>query len=266
MRKILISVAPVAATDALIDPKAVADDVIACAAAGAGMVHLHVRGLDGRLTPDLSVFIETVERIREKSDIMIEASTGGVSGMTIAERCAPLGYAAVEAASLNVGSVNLGRSVYVNAPDDVEYCVKSILDRRIIPEVEVFEIGMIDAAARLAEKFRFEFPLLFSIVLGHVGAAPATVEALFALRSFIPSGAVWGVTHANRRSFDVITAAIGMVAATVRVGFEDSRYIDETTTADRNAPLVERVARIVGAMGAAPATPGEARAMLRAAR
>ena len=90
--KILISVAPVSAADKEIDPVRIANDVIACAKAGAAMVHLHVRDRQGNLTPDLSVLKEIVERIREKSDIVIQASTGGVSDLTIEERCAPLYY------------------------------------------------------------------------------------------------------------------------------------------------------------------------------
>jgi len=118
MEKVLISVAPVAATDTHIDPKKIAEDVLECEKAGAGMVHLHVRDLSGKLTPNLDVFKETVERIREKSNIVIEASTGGVSNLTIQERCAPLYYDKVECASLNVGSVNLGKAVYQNPIDD----------------------------------------------------------------------------------------------------------------------------------------------------
>ena len=83
MKKVMISVAPVAATDPLINPRAIARDVIECWKNGAAMVHLHVRDLCGRLTPDLSLLEETVDYIRAESDIIVEVSTGGVSGLTI---------------------------------------------------------------------------------------------------------------------------------------------------------------------------------------
>lgn len=188
--KVLLSVAPVAATDTEVDPAAVARDVIACAKAGVGMVHLHVRDGQGRLTPDLTYFKETVELIRKETDIVIEASTGGVSDLTIEERCAPLAYNRVECASLNVGSVNLGKAVYKNPIDEVRWCVDAILKYGKTPEVEVFEIGMIHTTVILAKEFPFRAPLLFSIVLGHEGAAPATPEALTAMRSFIPPHAL----------------------------------------------------------------------------
>ena len=92
MHKVLISVAPVSAADTHPDPAVIAADVIQSAREGAGQVHLHVRDLHGALTPDLTVFKETVEPIAAASDIVIQASTGGVSRLTIEERCAPLYY------------------------------------------------------------------------------------------------------------------------------------------------------------------------------
>ncbi len=142
MKKVLISVAPVSAADILNNPIAIAKDVIACSKAGASMVHLHVRDLNGQLTPDLSLVKETVEYIKSGCDIVIQISTGGVSNLTIEERCAPVFADWVEANSLNVGSVNLGDAVYKNPIDEVRYCVDQIIKNRKIPEIEVFEIGM----------------------------------------------------------------------------------------------------------------------------
>lgn len=257
--KVLLSVAPVAATDTDVDPARVARDVIACAKAGAGMVHLHVRDRQGRLTPDLTCFKETVERIRKETDIVIEASTGGVSSLTIEERCAPLLYDAVECASLNVGSVNLGKAVYQNPIDDVRWCVEAIVDHGKTPEVEVFEIGMIHTTLNLAKEFPFRAPLLLSIVLGHEGAAPATPEALVAMRSFIPDGMLWGITHAHRESNEIIGMAVALGAKTVRIGFEDSTYVDAGVKAETNLPIVEHFAKLLRAMSKELMTPDEAR-------
>jgi 3-keto-5-aminohexanoate cleavage enzyme len=257
--KVLLSVAPVAATDTDVDPVAVAHDVVACAKAGAGMVHLHVRDRQGRLTPNLDCLSQTLDLIRNEVDIVIEVSTGGVSGMSIEERCAALVLDQVECASLNVGSVNLGKAVYKNPIDEVRWCVEAILKHGKIPEVEVFEIGMIHTALMLDEEFHFKAPLLFSIVLGHEGAAPATPEVLVAMRSFIPPGMVWGITHAHRVDNDIMCAAVGLGAKTVRIGFEDSTHIDAETKAATNLPMVEHFVKLLHAMGKNPMTPAEAR-------
>lgn len=223
------------------------------------MVHLHVRDRDGALTSDLEVFKETVELIRKESDIVIEASTGGVSNLTIQERCAPLYDENVECASLNVGSVNLGKEVYQNPIDDVRYCMQEIIKNNITPEVEVFEIGMIHTAMQLYKEFSLPNSFLFSIVLGHEGAAPATVKALTAMRSFIPSHMPWGITHAHRTDNDLICAAIGMGAKTIRVGFEDSDYIVAGRKGKTNASIVAYFAKLLKCMGKEPMTSNEAR-------
>ncbi len=268
MKKVLISVAPVAATDILNNPRAIARDVIACSKAGAGMVHLHVRDLNGQLTPDLSLLEETVRYIRSECDIVIQASTGGVSNLTIEERCAPVKVDWVEANSLNVGSVNLGDAVYCNPIHEVDYCVEQIIKNHKIPEIEVFEIGMIHTVKELAMRYNFVKPILFSVVLGHIGAAPATVGTLKAmldsLYEFFPNEGemLWGITHAHRKDFEIMKAALDLGASTVRIGFEDSNYLNPTTQVDCNLPLVQEVADIIKSKGMMPATPAEVRKML----
>lgn len=262
MDSVLLSVAPVSASATEINPEKIARDVIACEKAGAGMVHLHARDWRGKLTADLSVLEETIRLIRKESNIIIEVSTGGVSELSIEERCAPLALPQVECASLNVGSVNLGRNIYKNSPDDVEYCVKQILNAGKIPEAEVFEIGMIHTALSLYDKFKLRPPLLCSIVLGHKGAAPATIKALAALQSFIPDGMLWGITHYRRQNSDIISAAVAMGACTVRVGFEDSDIIDNGVAAQENAPIVGHFKNLLQSMGKRAMLPEEARQML----
>ena len=261
--KVLISVAPVNAGNKHIDPAAITTDVLASAKAGAGQVHLHVRDVYGNLTPDLTVFKETIESIVAASDIVIQASTGGVSNLTIQERCAPLYYNRIETCSLNVGSVNLGEAVYLNPIQDVRYCVQETIKQQILPEIEVFDIGHIDTVLELAKTYPMQDPLLFNIVLGHKGAAPATIQALHALHSFIPNGMLWGVTHFGRRSNFIFEEAIRMGASTVRVGFEDSNYIDENTQVETNAELVAHTAELIRKLGCEVMTPTEARELLK---
>ncbi|MDU2063536.1 MAG: 3-keto-5-aminohexanoate cleavage protein [Sporomusaceae bacterium] len=259
MDKVMISVAPVASTDKEIIPEKIAADVLACWRAGAAMVHLHVRDQQGKLTTDMSLLEETLRLIRRESDMIIEVSTGGVSNLTIEERCVPLFSDLVEACSLNVGSTNLGKAVYCNPLDEVEYCIQSLLQQKKTPEVEVFEIGHVFTMREFMKRYEFVDPVLFSIVLGHEGEAPARPDVLAAMIQMIPLGALWGITHANRRNFSIIAAAVGLGASTVRIGFEDSNYLNETEQVATNLPLVEKTVRLLQAMDKAPMTPAEAR-------
>ena len=158
-----------------------------------------------------------------------------------------------------MGSTNLGKAVYCNPMDDVEYCVREMLKQKKTPEVETFEIGHTWAMTQLMKKYEFADPVLFSVVLGHEGEAPATPQALAAMIQMIPAGTIWGITQANRRDFSLLAGAVGMGAKTVRIGFEDSNYLNAVTQADTNAPLVAKTVRMLRAMDKEPMTPGEAR-------
>jgi 3-keto-5-aminohexanoate cleavage enzyme len=263
MRKIIISLAPVAATSKNIDPRTIADEVIEASRVGASMVHLHVREKTGELTKDLTVFKDTVELICRDSDIVIQASTGGISNLSIEERCTPLEYDRVETASLNGGSVNLGDAVYKNSFSDIKYCAERVREQKILPEFEVFEIGMINNIKIVGAEVPLQDPVLFNIVLGHKGAMPATIEALTAFKQFIPENALWGITHFGRKDFSLLTTAVAMGASLVRIGFEDSPYIDDEKIAENNVVLVKKIAEIIRSMGMDVASPQEAREILK---
>jgi 3-keto-5-aminohexanoate cleavage enzyme len=141
----------------------------------------------------------------------------------------------------------------------VEYCIKELLKQKKTPEVEVFEIGHIHTMQEFMTQYDFVDPVLFSIVLGHQGEAPATPQALAAMIQMIPSGTLWGITQANRKEFGLIAAALGLGASTVRIGFEDSRYLDAHTIVGSNVPLVEKTVRLLQAMDKEPMNPEEAR-------
>ena len=261
MRKVIISLAPVRA-DTPIDSQKLADDVARSVQAGAAVCHLHCRKPDGSLTPDIAYLKGCFDAILKKTDVVVQASTGGVSGMNIRERCAPLEYEKVESASLNGGSTNLGEHVYSNSFDDIRYCAKAVHDRHILPETEVFEIGMLHSMEQLQQEQPFAEPVLYNLVFGHSGVMQATSEALRAFSSFVPKTALWGVTHFGRDNWTFLAAAIAAGAAVVRIGFEDSDWLSENERAQYNYQVVERLVQLIRAMGLELATPQEARKIL----
>lgn len=268
MKKIMISVAPVAASTTHINPKAIADDVIQCYKSGAAMVHLHVRYRNGALTSDMTLVEETIRYIKEACDIIIEVSTGGVSKLNIDQRCRPCYSRNVEAVSLNVGSVNLGESVYQNPIRDVKQCVQKILENSKFPEIEVFELGMIHTVKQLDEQFGFVKPLLFALVFGHEGEMPATKSALHHmvnyLREYYPDEkqALWGYTQAYRQDYTMMEYALSMGASSIRIGFEDSDYLETGQKAKTNAPLITKAADMIRSMGMEPMSTAEARKLM----
>jgi 3-keto-5-aminohexanoate cleavage enzyme len=225
------------------------------------MVHLHVRDYEGNLTKDLLTYGATILGIRRDSSIILQASTGGVSDLDIRQRCAPLFLYSTEATTLNCGSVNLGDAVYQNPLPDVRYCAEICFQQEKLPEVEVFELGMLHTLEVLRQQQPFAQPLWVNIVLGH--SLPATVEYLTVMRRFLPPDCLWGVTHYGREGdFSLLAAAVAMGAHLVRVGFEDSAALEEGVLARFNYELVEKMAELIRALGRAPATPMQAREIL----
>lgn len=261
MRKVIISLAPVEAGKA-IDKEALVEDVARSAQAGAAMCHLHCRRPDGTLTEDTGELVDTFERIAERTDLIIQASTGGVSDMNIEQRCEPLKYWRVESASLNGGTTNLGEAVYINSFEDIRYCARAVYDRGIIPEIEVFDIGMIYNIRMTKEQAPYREPVLYNLVFGHRGGMQANMECLTAFRSAVPKDALWGVTHYGRDNWDFLGAAIAMGAAVVRIGFEDSRYLAPGREAAYNYEEVEKLAALIRAMDLEVATPSRAREIM----
>lgn len=263
MRKIILSVAPVAGDSTRVLPEEVAEEALQAAKVGAALVHLHVRDKNGKLSRSLTDFEHTIALISKGSDLIIQGSTGGVSDMTIEERCAPLDCELVEMSSLNAGSVNLGDVVYRNPYPEIKYCTQRCAETGVLPEIEVFEMGMIHNMKLIGEEIDLPKPVLFNMVLGHKGGAPATPKTLALFSQYMPENALWGITHYGRREdFSILTTAVGLGACLVRIGFEDSAYVDATGKARNNAVLVERMARIITDMGLEVATPTEARAIL----
>ena len=261
MRKVIISLAPVKAGTP-IDKELLAEDVEKCVKAGAGMCNLHCRRPDGSLTPDITDFVASFEAILARTDVVVQASTGGVSDMNIEERCRPLDYWRVESSSLNGGSTNLGDAVYVNTFEDIDYCAKQSYDRGIIPEVEVFDIGMIYNIERSRQHTAYRTPVFYNLVFGHKGGMQPDITCLQAFRSAVPADARWGVTHYGRDNWEFLAAAIAMGASIVRIGFEDSAYLAPGKEAKWNYEVVERLVQLIRAMGLEPATPEEARQIM----
>ena len=266
-RKIIVAVAPVGKdieppSINPLTPEEVAREVIDCTRAGASFVHLHVRDDKGSQTEDLTQFSRTLDLIRESSDIIIQGSTGGLSELSLEARCVALNDPRVEVASLNMGSVNFSEDVYINRLPDIRYWARRMEEADVIPELEIFEAGMLTAVTKLLEEKVLKPPFTFGFPLGFRYALPAVPNSLFFLTSSLPANAAWGVVHESMQDFSLLATAIGMGAAAIRVGFEDSVYYAPGKAAATNVELVEKIVILIHQIGYEVATPGEARILL----
>ncbi|MGE5607521.1 MAG: 3-keto-5-aminohexanoate cleavage protein [Bacteroidota bacterium] len=267
MRKIIVAVAPVAQTPQTLvknplTPEEVAADVIGCSKAGASMVHLHPRDREGNPTFNLTEFSKTLDLIRNESEIIIQGSTGGISDLTLEERCVAVNEPRVELASLNMGSANFDDGVYINTLPDIRYWAGRMREKNVLPELEIFEAGMVNNTMILAKEGHLKPPFAFAFCLGFHGCLPASAYNLQFLAGMIPNDSTWGLIHHGMTDLSLLAAAAGMGADFVRVGYEDSIYYAPGKVGRNNTELVEKIVALIHNMGLEVASPQEAREML----
>ena len=266
MNPLIITVAPVGAeltpeqTPYLpITPEQLGETAAACREAGASIVHVHCRTDDGANTHAVERFRDALTAIRAKSDLIVQFSTGGAIGMTPEERAAPLELRP-EMATLTCGTVNFGDDVFENSFPIMRGILAAMQRFGVIPELEVFDLGHLSNAKRLAHEGLLRFPQHVDIVLGVPGALEAGVEQLVDCVRMLPNGCTWSVAAIGKMQLPMATAAIAM-GGHVRVGLEDNIYYSRGRLA-RNDELVARVARIAAEAGRPVATPDQAREAL----
>ena len=138
-----------------ISAEEIAAEAARCRAAGAAMVHLHVREADGTPSQSTELFARAIGAIRERCDVLIQVSTGGAVGMGVDERCGPLKLTGVlrpDMATLTTGTVNFGDDVFLNTrPMVLEIARRIRAHRGLRAEVECFDAGMMDEALFVRE-------------------------------------------------------------------------------------------------------------------
>ena len=239
-----------------------------CAKAGASVIHLHVRDDDGRASQEGKRFREAIRKIRARTNVIIQTSTGGAVGMSVAERAGPLectGADAPDMATLNVGTINFGEDVFMNKASDTADMARRIAAHGAMPEIELYDAGHLDIAADLLKQGLVKAPLHLQFVLGVKGALSASEENLEYLiermAAILPSGCTWGVAGIGRHQLPMAELA-AMWGGNARVGLEDNIYVDKGVLAEGSAPLVARAVELCGRHGRKVATIEEARAML----
>lgn len=248
-----------------ITPEEQAADAKACFEAGARVIHLHVRDDAGKPTQSIDRFAAAIQAIKAAvPEIVIQISTGGAVGEAFEKRLAPLSLKP-DMGTLNAGTLNFGDDIFINHPLDIVKLAEAFKQYHVVPEVEVYESGMIDYIGKLVKKgIITHMPLHVQFVLGVPGGMSGTpTNVLYMadhLRGEIP-GATWAVAGIGR--FHIPASLTAMVnGGHIRVGFEDNIFYHKGLIADSNAQLVARMARIAAEIGRPLATPQQTRAIL----
>jgi uncharacterized protein (DUF849 family) len=279
-------------SDALpITPDEIAEQSIAAAQAGAAIIHLHARVPEtGEPTGDPEIYARFLQRIRGATDAVINITTGGSANMAVAERLAAAARFKPEMCSLNMGSINFaffnaGRRItswkhgweesYVKESDgyifrntfrDIAYILETMREHGTKFEHECYDVGHLYNLAHFVDRGLVEPPFFIQHIFGILGGIGADLDNLMFMkqtadRLFGADSYRWSVLAAGRHQMPFITQA-ALLGGNVRVGLEDSLFIEPGKLAVSNAEQVAKAVRILSEMGLEPATPDEAREIL----
>ena len=224
------------------------EDVARCKELGASIVHVHPRDQNGVPTHRSDHFAPIIEGIREiDPDLVVCATCSGRRAGSMKQRAEVLdlkGDAKPDMASLTLGSNNFHRQASINPPDVIEALAQRMKLRRIKPELEVFEPGMVQFGSYLARKGLIDEPCYVNILVGNVATSPLSPGSLAAFLSLVPEAWTWALAGIGRDQLDANLMAIA-AGGHVRVGLEDNIWWDRgRTRTATNAELVARVTEV----------------------
>lgn len=279
-------------SDALpVTPADIADQSIAAVEAGAAILHLHARDPEnGAPTGDPDIYAQFLGVIRQRTDAVVNITTGGSATMAVADRLAAATRFKPEMCSLNMGSMNFAffpaakritqwkhgweRDYIVNSDDyifrntfrDIAYILETLGDAGTRFEHECYDVSHLYNLAHFLDRGLIRPPFFLQLIFGILGGIGPDLENLMFMKAtadrlFGKESYQWSALAAGRHQMPFLTHA-ALMGGHVRVGLEDSLFIERGVLAASNAQQVEKIVRILREMGHEPASPAEARAML----
>jgi uncharacterized protein (DUF849 family) len=272
-----------------VTPQQIAESALEAAAAGAAIVHIHVRNPQtGKGARDVAYYREVVQRIRDsKVDVVINLTTGmggdivlgddpeaplplkdsGTDMVGATERLAHVKELLPEICSLDAGTMNFaagGNYIMTNAPSMVRAMATGIRELGVRPEVEVFDTGDLVLLNELVREGLFDDPVMVQLCMGIPYGAPNDVGTLLAMVNNLPPGAVFSAFSIGRHQLPYAALA-PLVGGNVRVGLEDNIYLSKGVLAS-NGQLVGRAVTLLEAMNVRVMRPDEVRDKLKLVR
>jgi uncharacterized protein (DUF849 family) len=233
-----------------------------CQAAGAAVIHVHIRDDAAQPTLDRARLADTVSALREGTELIVQLSTGGAVTDSFANRLAVLD-AGPDACSLTCGTVNFGDEVFANPWPFIKDLYQLTQERGVVPEFELFDIGQVATLHRLLGEFGPPAGghVHCDLVMGVPGGMPGDVPTIAAAVAALPAGATWSATGIGRSTLPVLFGALA-AGGHLRVGMEDTLSYARGRPVARNAELVERAAELARIAQRPPISPADARALL----
>ena len=275
-----------------ITPEQIAENAVGAAEAGAAILHLHARNPEnGKPTPDPDMFMQFLPEIKERTDAVVNITTGGGQGMTLEQRLAAAMRAKPEMCSLNMGSMNFGRFpiakrikdwkfdweeedlessrnyIFRNTYADIEYILRELGEGHGVKfEFECYDVSHLYNLAYFLEEGLIKPPFFVQTIFGILGGIGTDPEDLLHMKRtadrLFGDQFQWSILGGGRHQFNLITMG-AIMGGNVRVGLEDNIYLGKGELAKSNAELVSKTVRIMNELSLDIATPEEAREILQ---
>ncbi|SHI77764.1 3-keto-5-aminohexanoate cleavage protein [Wenxinia saemankumensis] len=267
----------------------IAGQAVAAAEAGAAILHLHAREEEtGRPTQDVAAYARFLPRIAERTDAILNITTGAGLGMGMDERLAAARHFRPELASMNMGSFNFNISgaaargqfrhdwerpylemtkdfILSNTFAQIERGMTELGALGTRFEFECYDVGHLHNLAHFVDRGLVQPPFFVQAIFGVLGGIGPDPENLMHMKAtadrLFGGDYVLSILAAGRHQFPLTTMG-AVCGASVRVGLEDNLYLARGTLARSNAELVAKAVRILSELSLEPATPDEARAIL----
>jgi 3-keto-5-aminohexanoate cleavage enzyme len=248
-------------------PEDIVNQVLEVAELGVNMVHLHAREPDtGLPTYKRDIYAEIINGIRKKNkDIVLCVSTSGRHFFEFEKRSEVLelkGDVKPDFGSLTLSSLNFNKQASINTPQMIKALAQKMQENNIRPEMEVFDLGMINYAKYLIRKGLINPPHYFNLILGNIACAQADILSLGLMIKELPEGSFWSAGGVGNSQLKMNAIAL-VIGGGVRIGLEDNIWFDEERTRlATNRMLIERILDIAKSLGLNPYTNKEARELL----
>ena len=248
-------------------PKEIIKDALECAELGVNMIHLHARDENGVPTYKKELYKEIICGIREKrSDLILIATCSGRNFSEFEKRSEVLelkGDAKPDMGSLTLSSLNFNKQASVNDPNMIKSLAQKMLDNGIKPELEVFDVGMLNYARYLARKGIIKSPFYYNFIIGNIACAQATLLHMGVMLQDVMDDSL--VTMGGVGDVQQDVNVVGVIFANgSRTGLEDNIYFDkEKNLLATNKQLIERIRKHIEVLGYRVATSQEIRNFLK---
>jgi uncharacterized protein (DUF849 family) len=249
-----------------IRPEEVIEQVLEAASLGANMIHLHARDEKGEPAYSKDIYAQMIRGIRAKNkDIVLGVSTSGRNFVEFSQRSEVLelqGDVKPDFASLTLSSLNFNKIASLNAPDMIKALARKMQDAGIRPELEAFDLGMINYAKYLIKKDLIRPPYYFNLILGNIACAQADMMHLGLMLNELPPGSIWAAGGIGNGQLKMNAMAI-LAGGGIRIGLEDNIWFDEERTRlGSNADFIRRILRIAKDLDCEPYSHIETRKVL----